>query len=99
MHRNTCERTVGLLLIVTVVLLATCAGTRGEGKPEAGVARTEGKTGVKMCEEHGLPESECGICHPERAAALKPGEGSKVRLPAGDSARLVGVEMAAATVG
>ncbi len=55
--------------------------------------------GEKLCQEHGLPESECGICHPERAAALKPGEGSKVRLPAADSAELVGVEMAAATVG
>jgi cobalt-zinc-cadmium efflux system membrane fusion protein len=53
----------------------------------------------KKCEEHALPESQCGICHPERAATLKPGEGSKVRLPAADSAKLVGVETAAATVG
>jgi membrane fusion protein, heavy metal efflux system len=55
--------------------------------------------GVKRCEEHGLPEEECGICHPERAATLKPGEGSKVRLPAADSASLVGVQTGAATVG
>ena len=33
------------------------------------------------------------------AAKLKPGEGTKVRLPAADSASLVGVEMAQATVG
>jgi cobalt-zinc-cadmium efflux system membrane fusion protein len=33
------------------------------------------------------------------AAKLKPGQGSKVRMPAADSASLVGVEMAQATVG
>ena len=54
---------------------------------------------VLMCTEHGLPEAECGICHPEMAAKLKPGEGTKVRLPAADSASIVGVEMAQATVG
>jgi membrane fusion protein, heavy metal efflux system len=54
---------------------------------------------AKMCSEHNLPEDECGICHPEMAAELKPGEGSKVRLPAADSASIVGVEMAQATVG
>jgi cobalt-zinc-cadmium efflux system membrane fusion protein len=52
-----------------------------------------------MCTEHGLPESECGICHPEMAAKLMPGQGSKMRMPAADSAKLVGVEMAQATVG
>ncbi len=52
-----------------------------------------------MCTEHGLPEAECGICHPEIAAKLKPGQGTKVRLPAADSARIVGVEMAQAKVG
>ena len=55
--------------------------------------------GTKMCAEHGLPEAECGICHPERAAKLKPGEGSKVRMPSVDSANLVRVELAQATVG
>jgi cobalt-zinc-cadmium efflux system membrane fusion protein len=66
------------------------AGSASEAKPGAG---------TKMCTEHNLPESECGICHPERAAQLKPGQGSKVRMPAADSANLVGVEMAQATVG
>jgi cobalt-zinc-cadmium efflux system membrane fusion protein len=67
------------------------------GKVEAAAAKSAG--GVKMCEEHGLPEPECGICHPEKAAKLKPGEGTKVRLPAADSATLVGVETAAAGIG
>jgi cobalt-zinc-cadmium efflux system membrane fusion protein len=63
------------------------------------VAAATPASGKKMCSEHGLPEDECGICHPERAAKLKPGEGSKVRLPAADSAALVGVETAAADIG
>ena len=69
------------------------------GSQKVELAASKPTAGEKPCEEHGLPESECGICHPERAATLKPGEGSKVRLPAADSAKLVGVEMAAATVG
>ena len=66
------------------------SGSSSEVKPEAS---------PKMCTEHGLPESECGICHPEMASKLRPGEGSKVRMPAADSASLVGVEMAQAKVG
>ena len=53
----------------------------------------------KMCTEHGVPEAECGICHPQVAANLKPGEGTKVRLPAADSARLAGVELGQPQVG
>ena len=70
-----------------------------ESGGKTGLAAAKPASGKKMCEEHGLPEDECGICHPERAAKLKPGEGSKVRLPAADSANLVGVETAAAAVG
>jgi cobalt-zinc-cadmium efflux system membrane fusion protein len=47
-----------------------------------------------MCNEHGVPEDECGICHPELAAKLKPGEGVKVRLPDAESAAVVGVQTA-----
>lgn len=70
---------------------------QGSRKPELAVSKPA--AGGKLCEEHGLPESECGICHPERAPTLEPGQGSKVRLPAADSAKLVGVEMATATEG
>ena len=73
------------------------AGESG-GKTES-VSASKPGTGAKMCTEHNLPESECGICHPEMAAKLKPGESSKVRMPAADSAKLVGVEMAQAKVG
>ena len=54
---------------------------------------------VAMCGEHSVPEEECGICNPDAIAALAPGEGLKVRLPAADSAALVGVRTAAAEVG
>jgi membrane fusion protein, heavy metal efflux system len=72
-------------------------GQPGARTESAGAAKPAASP--KMCAEHGLPEAECGICHPELAAKLKPGEGSKVRMPAADSAGLVGVEMAQAKVG
>ncbi|MBI4661181.1 MAG: efflux RND transporter periplasmic adaptor subunit [Verrucomicrobia bacterium] len=52
-----------------------------------------------FCKEHGVPEAECGICHPELAGALKPGQSVKVRLPAPDSARMAGVQTETPSVG
>jgi membrane fusion protein, heavy metal efflux system len=90
-------------LALAGVLLAPCTGLKGaaaEARQETSrLSDPAPGTVEKRCEEHGLPESECGICHPEKAATLKPGEGTKVRLPAADSATLVGVETAPATVG
>ena len=59
---------------------------------ESGVPAATGQR--LMCKEHGVFEDECGICHPELTAQLKSGESMKVRLPATDSAKLVGVETA-----
>jgi membrane fusion protein, heavy metal efflux system len=84
---------IGLSFVAALVLAMGCSKPQGPG------AQAEPALGKKMCAEHNLPEDECGICHPERAAKLKPGEGSKVRLPAADSADLVGVETAPAAVG
>jgi cobalt-zinc-cadmium efflux system membrane fusion protein len=88
-----------LLAAATIMLFSPAAGaeaqaahTDHEGQPKPGAAQ-------KMCTEHNLPEKECGICHPDAAARLKPGQGTRIRLPARDSATLVGVEMAQATVG
>ncbi len=84
------------------VLLPACSKT---SEPQADAAHVKAESaanpanGRKMCSEHGLPEDECGICHPELAAKLKPGEGAKVRLPAADSAGLVGVETAPVSLG
>jgi membrane fusion protein, heavy metal efflux system len=93
-------------LLVAALAVSLYGFARGEA-PKAGAqaghmdAPAAVKTGAtpKMCDEHNLPEPECGICHPEAAAKLKPGQGSKVRLPAADSASIVGVEMAQAKVG
>lgn len=46
---------------------------------------------VLMCTEHDMMESECGICHPDMIASLKPGQSAKVRLPHVESAKLVGI--------
>lgn len=94
------------LTAALTLIMSPCAFERAEAAaPDDHAGHTgnasEAKPGSprKMCTEHNLPEEECGICHPELAAKLKPGEGSKVRLPAADSAAIVGVEMAQATVG
>jgi cobalt-zinc-cadmium efflux system membrane fusion protein len=108
MKRLLSEKFIGLPLIAALALAAGCskqngpaggAEREGDSHGRADVAAAKPAAGKKMCEEHGLSEDECGICHPERAAKLKPGEGSKVRLPAADSAAIVGVETAPATVG
>ncbi len=102
-------RNIGILGLISALALPTgCSRQKNAARPtgpgEHGdeatkVAVTRGAPGKKLCAEHGLPEEECGICHPELAARLKPGESSKVRLPAADSAQLVGIEMGSARVG
>jgi membrane fusion protein, heavy metal efflux system len=92
-------RLAALLLPLALGLGVTCSQAQEAAahvEPRAAVTKPPAE---KMCDEHGLPEAECGICHPERAAALKPGQGSKIRLPAPDSAALVGVETAPAVIG
>lgn len=90
--------TIILSLLAACALLAGCSKP-GEPATHDAQANAKPASGKKMCAEHNLPEDECGICHPELAAKLKPGEGSKVRLPSADSAALVGVETAPAAVG
>jgi cobalt-zinc-cadmium efflux system membrane fusion protein len=51
-----------------------------------------------MC-EHNVPLEECGICKPQLAATMKPGESAKVRLAAKDSAAIAGVQTTTPTVG
>jgi cobalt-zinc-cadmium efflux system membrane fusion protein len=47
-----------------------------------------------LCKEHGVPELECGICHPELLDQKRPGQGLKVRLPSTNSAVEAGVVVA-----
>ena len=96
-----------LVLALSIMLSASAICRAAEAKPKVNHADTSpapaseaNPAGAKkMCSEHGLPEEECGICHPEIAASLMPGQGSKVRLPAADSASLVGVKLGQATIG
>jgi membrane fusion protein, heavy metal efflux system len=92
---------------LTILVCGLASREAAAAEPQAGnvtghtesAGETKTVTAGKACSEHGLPEADCGICHPELAAKLKPGEGTKVRMPAADSARIVGVEMAQVTVG
>jgi membrane fusion protein, heavy metal efflux system len=76
-------------LAAMVLPLSGCSG-----KKEAPAAKGEGtrsESPVVMCKEHGVPEQECGICHPELLAKKQPGEGLKVRLPSAESAAKAGI--------
>ncbi len=44
-----------------------------------------------FCGEHNLFEDECGTCHPELLAGLKPGQGLKVRLASAEAAKTAGI--------
>lgn len=95
--------------VVALALFAGCKKQEGHGTDDGhghGVgghgeakAHTETKDGVTMCTEHGVPEAQCGICKPQLAATLKPGESAKVRLASKDSATIAGVQTATPTVG
>src|SRR6185369_4362865 len=95
-------------LVAAVALLSACSKQsepaddghgHGAGGHGEATAHTETKDGVVMCTEHDVPETECGICKPQLAATLKPGESAKVRLASKDSAAIAGVQTAIPTVG
>lgn len=71
----------------------------GEPAPTARPETTATERAGPWCDEHNVAEAECGICHPDRLAALPPGRSLKVRLPAPESARLAGIETAPAATG
>lgn len=61
---------------------------------------TEAKeNNVDWCYEHGVPDRECGICNPDLIAALKPGQGLKIRLESPESAMKAGIKTALPTEG
>jgi RND family efflux transporter MFP subunit len=77
---------------------ATSHGPAGhdDNAPQAVAAAS---TKPEMCAEHRVEEAECGICRPQLAGTLKPGESAKIRLPGADSAGIAGVEIAPAQTG
>jgi cobalt-zinc-cadmium efflux system membrane fusion protein len=80
-----------------LLALVACSGTASKTTAEnASVpeTKTTGDSAVVLCEEHGVDEHQCGICHPELAATLTPGEGLKIRFASATSAGLAGIESA-----
>jgi cobalt-zinc-cadmium efflux system membrane fusion protein len=63
------------------------------GAPSALTLEAEAK---EMCGEHRVPEAQCGICQPDLAAGLQPGQGLWVRLASNEAAVNSGVEARAA---
>ena len=51
----------------------------------------DSKTPELFCNEHGVPEHQCGICQPQLAETLPVGKSLMVRLPSKNSAELVGL--------
>jgi cobalt-zinc-cadmium efflux system membrane fusion protein len=85
---------------VAVGVLVACS--RPSEKPTAASTAAKSTAAEKpgpaeaalLCKEHGVPESECGICHPELLEQKRPGQGLKVRMPSANSAVEAGVVVA-----
>jgi membrane fusion protein, heavy metal efflux system len=97
---NLIRSTTALMLLASLPLLLAGCGQSSEVEGHAGhghgetKAHVETKGGGAMCAEHGVPETQCAVCKPDRTASLKPGESMKVRLPSTNSTAIVGVETA-----
>ena len=85
--------------LLAAALCAGCGKATDEHAGHGHEGHAHGNAESGMCAEHGVPEDKCGICNPDKIAELKPGEGLAVRLPSAESAKIVGVETAAPTVG
>lgn len=93
--------TLPLLLLSAAVLLPLgchrAAEPADDGHGHSGHAHSDAQKpgeSVAICREHGVPEAECAICQPEKAAQLAAGESMKVRLPSTNSAAVVGIQTA-----
>lgn len=86
-------------ILLAAALCAGCGKTTDEHAGHGHEGHGHGKAEPGMCAEHGVPETQCGICNPDKSGTLKPGEGLPVRLPAVDSAKITGIETVTPTVG
>lgn len=90
-------------LAAALILFVSTGCTKSDSGAAAGAeaahAHTVVKDGVVYCTEHNVPEAQCGICKPQLAPTLKPGEALQLRLAATDSAAIAGVEHAEPAVG
>lgn len=92
--KTTTLKLFGTALLAGTLALAGCTKSHDHSGHNHGP-----QAAPLFCNEHNVPEAECGICRPEAAAQLEPGAGVKVRLPAKDSARSAGVQTGLASVG
>lgn len=88
--------TIRLVLLAMSLALVTGCGKPADSTPSNPDARTAAAfdSGRPYCGEHDLYEDECGICHPERASALAPGEGLKIRFASAESCEQAGIASA-----
>jgi len=90
---------IGTLLLAAALCAGCGKATKDEHEGHGHGEKTATKADPNRIDEHGLPEKDCGICNPDKASKLKPGEGLPVRLPATDSAKITGIETEQPTVG
>ena len=95
---------IKLLGAAGVMLLAACKPPSGGTDSHAGHGHGDGEEKSahvqgEICQEHNVPEGECGICNPDKIAGLKPGESLKLRLASEKSAEVAGVQTAKPTAG
>jgi len=89
---------------VGMVLLAACKPPAGGADSHAGHGHG-GEAGAGahvqggICQEHNVPEGDCGICNPDKIAGLEPGQSLQLRLASGKSAGVAGVMTAKAGEG
>lgn len=113
MNRSSFSFSAASALTLLLAFLSGCARSTAESAAPAPVshashdhdhdhaahAATASPAVAGQCTEHGVPEAECAVCRPDDAARLQPGESMKVRLSSSESARLIGIETAAAETG
>ena len=67
--------------------------TRESESAQASALELEGASSdEELCDEHHVPEDECGICRPQLAIGLSPGEDLKVRFESLESASKAGIQ-------
>lgn len=64
------------------------------GKPLEPTSKGRTAAPALFCKEHGVMEHECGICQPQLASRLKPGQSMKIRFASKQSTMKAGVRTA-----
>ena len=101
---NGIPRRIQFLGAAGMLLLAACKPPAGGADSHAGHGHG-GEAGagahVKdgICQEHNVPEGDCGICNPDKIAGLEPGQSLQLRLASNKSADVAGVMTAKADEG